>query len=95
MVRSLCALFTVAVTLTPDAAEIASDHIPHRHGLRQIDSGGIPGAVCNGDTSRLYPWPCRKLASGVERSSAGWRSATRNCEATTLVVSVCVAQSPA
>jgi hypothetical protein len=28
---------------------------PPRHGLRQIDSGGIPDAVCNGDTSRLYP----------------------------------------
>src|SRR5262249_27552865 len=31
------------------------DHVPHRHSLRQIDGGRIPGAVCNGDTPWLYP----------------------------------------
>ena len=67
------------------------DYVPHRQGLRQIDSCRIPSAVCNSDTPRLYPLALPQTDERVERSSAGWRSAARNCEATTLVVSVCVA----
>ena len=33
------------------------DHLPNRHGLRQINGGRIASTVRNGDTPWLYPLP--------------------------------------